>query len=65
MTRIQKVVIEGGLTYAWEGDESLAVGDTVLVPPTYWQESARTATVVQIGSDYSGYLVNVIRKVAP
>jgi hypothetical protein len=66
----QVVVIEGGLTYHWDGEPPLEVGDRVLLPEN-WLSRARTGpgpwegTVAQLGSDYQGQTVSVLQNLRP
>lgn len=54
-----KVVVEGGLTYRWPFASDPEVGATVLLPGTEFMHP-RLSVIVQIGSDYDGYLRNVL-----
>jgi len=64
----QLVVLEGGLTYHWDGEPALEVGDRVLLEEN-WVSRARqgpghwTGTVAQLGSDYQGQTRPVLGRV--
>lgn len=47
--------------YTYETDLPLAVGDIVIVPPTAIRDSESEATVVQLGSDYTGWVAKIER----
>lgn len=47
--------------YTYETDLPLAVGDIVIVPPTAIRDSESEATVVQLGSDYMGWVAKIER----
>lgn len=57
-----KVVVDGGLTYRWPDDDDIHVGDRVLLPGNEYR-SPRIATIQSVGSDYDGYLVDILEKV--
>lgn len=47
--------------YTYETDLPLAVGDIVIVPPTAIRSTEQEATVVRLGSDYSGWVAKIER----
>lgn len=55
-----QIVSVGRYSYAWDGSEPLAVGDTVRVPANYVSE-AQTAVVTSLGGEYEGPLRHVQR----
>lgn len=53
-------------TYKWlfnpvEGGQSLGVGDKVEIPPNQVQEEGSAATVVDLGSNYTGPMKEIVR----
>ncbi len=55
-----KIIVDNKLTY--NCDFEVKVGDTVVIPAPWFLEGPTTrGTVTKIGSDYNGYVVNVIR----
>ena len=55
-----KIIVDHKLTY--NCDFEVSVGDTVVVPAPWFLEGPTTkGKVTQIGSDYSGYTLSVIR----
>lgn len=62
-----KVVVDSGYVYAWNGDEELHPGDLVLLPENAYSLHENgpgpfIGVVKQIGSNYKGELVEIIRK---
>jgi len=55
-----KIIVDNKLTYNCKYD--VKVGDTVIVPaPWFMEGETAKGKVTSIGSDYSGYVVDVIR----
>jgi hypothetical protein len=55
-----KIIVDNKLTYNCNYD--VKVGDTVVVPAPWYMECSTTrGKVTKIGSDYNGYLLDVIR----
>lgn len=71
VTQVVQVKILGAprkYTYGWvfnplEGGKPLAVGDRVEIPPNQVQAEGASATVVALGSDYSGEMKSIVRKI--
>lgn len=69
VTQVVQVRIEGAprrYTYGWgfdptEGGKPLKVGDRVEIPPNQVQEEGSSATVVELGSDYTGPMKSIVR----
>jgi len=56
--------VVGRKGYTYETDLGLQVGDIVMVPPTAICREPQEATVVRLGSDYSGYVHKITELVA-
>ncbi len=55
-----KIIVDNKLTYNCKYDVN--VGDTVVIPAPWYMESSTTkGKVTKIGSDYTGYLLEVIK----
>lgn len=55
-----KIIVDNKLTY--ECEYSVDIGDTVVVPAPWYMESSTTkGKVTQLGSEYTGSLIKVIR----
>lgn len=55
-------------TYGWvfdplDGGQPLLVGDKVEIPPNAVQEEGAAATVVALGSDYTGPMKSIVRRI--
>ena len=55
-------------TYSWvfdpvEGGEPLAIGDKVELPPNQVQAEGSSGTVTALGSDYTGPMKSIVRKI--
>lgn len=68
ITQVVQVHIEGAprrYTYGWvydhEAGSPLKVGDRVEIPPNQVQEEGASATVVALGSDYTGPMKSIVR----
>ena len=57
-----KIIVDNKLTYNCKYD--VKVGDTVVVPTPWYMDYINSSTikgkVTKIGSDYDGYLVDVV-----
>lgn len=54
-----KIIVDNKLTYNCKYD--VKIGDVVVIPAPWYMESNTTkGKVTQIGSDYNGYLIDVI-----
>lgn len=55
-----KIIVDNKLTYNCKYD--VKVGDTVIIPAPWFMECSTTkGKVTNLGSDYNGYTVDVIR----
>lgn len=71
VTQVVQVKIMGAArryTYGWifsplEGGRPLEIGDKVEIPPNAVQEEGAAATVVALGSDYTGPMKSLVRKI--
>lgn len=70
VTQVVQVTILGSTrkyTYGWvydptvEGERPLRVGDRVEIPGNQVQVSGGSATVVELGSNYSGPMKSIVR----
>ena len=59
----RQIVQCGKYTYVWAGSEPLKIGDSVLLPGSWFDSNAWKAQVTDLGSTYTGSMSNVIRKV--
>lgn len=55
-------------TYAWdfdpaEGEQALRLGERVAVPPNVMQEEGGSGIVAVLGSDYTGPVEQIVRRV--
>lgn len=72
VTQLVQVQILGAVrryTYGWvfsplEGGAPLKVGDKVVIPANQVQSEDTSATVVQLGSSYTGPVKSIIRKLS-
>lgn len=70
VTQVVQVQILGAqrkYTYGWvfdptEGGTPLVIGDRVEIPPNQVQAEGSAATVVALGSDYTGPMKSIVRK---
>jgi hypothetical protein len=71
VTQVVQVQILGAqrkYTYGWvfnphEGGKPLSLGDKVEIPPNQVQAEGSSATVVELGSSYSGPMKSIVRKI--
>lgn len=71
VTQVVQVEILGSkrkYTYGWvfdptEGGVPLKVGDKVEIPPNQVQAEGSSATVAALGSDYTGPMKSIVRKI--
>jgi hypothetical protein len=71
VTQVVQVQILGAqrkYTYGWvfdplEGGRPLSLGDRVEIPPNQVQAEGSSATVVELGSSYSGPMKSIVRKI--
>jgi hypothetical protein len=60
----KKIIVNGKWTYL-TGDFSVAVGDTVILPPSKFREDDWEGTVTAISSNYDGVCKTIVGVVAP
>lgn len=73
MRQVVQVSIMGTrrlFTYGWDCDpmqgvNPLIVGDKVELPPNIVQEEGSSGTVAKFGSDYTGPMKMIVRKIEP
>lgn len=71
VTQVVQVQILGAArkyTYGWvfnplEGGTPLIIGDKVEIPPNSVQAEGASATVVALGSDYTGPMKSIVRRI--
>jgi hypothetical protein len=71
VTQVVQVRIEGAprtYTYGWKYDPvggglPLSVGQRVEIPPNMVQEDGGSATVVKLGSDYTGPMKDIVKAI--
>lgn len=51
------------LAYLWEGENPLALGDWVRVPPNWYKNNPQVLKVVRLTSDYVGPLAIIMEKI--
>lgn len=51
-----------GLTYRWPDQPDLQIGDTVVIPGNWLVKEQQECTVAGLGSDFEGYIQNIVRK---
>jgi hypothetical protein len=57
----QLVVVDGKLSWRWDREDLLVVGDKVVVPETPYSD-ARVGTVTSLGTDYQGYVRPIVAR---
>jgi hypothetical protein len=61
----QLVVVDGRYAYAWGGGSELKVGDQLQLPGAWWNGHAPwIGQVTQLGTDYDGYILSALYKIA-
>jgi hypothetical protein len=68
VVRVQILGAPREYTYQWEfdvarGEMPLGVGDRVEIPPNQVQEDGASATVCGLGSDYTGPMKSIVRRI--